>query len=778
MSKIIAEIELRGLDKFNNELSASVKAADKLEQGFKESSNKMTDSLDSVITSTKSLSTQMRENKAELTQVILEMNRLKDSGDKGSDTLKKLEARFNEVSQRAGRLDGAMKDASKTIANTGSDTRGLDRMIRTLTLGGISFQIIEGSAALFGVESENLQRTLVRLNAVMAITNALQQIQDELTKEDTVATKGLIFVKTLYARAVGFAAAQTKIFQLALAGLGIGLLIAAVATLAANWDRVKKALGFATDEQERNNKALEVANKLRQIQEERFNKEIELRRLRGEDEKKLVKEELQRAQDKLNELKKNIQKEISINAELAKFKLEQVKKLGASQQEINKLQENSNKKLAKSSSIDAVIDQEIVVQKLKNQLAELNKTQDKGSIATANLNKTKDKGSIATANLNKELKKATSIGLTLLREQLESAKKSLDGVIDKEVQLGSNLVQNKNIEKARQVLSTLEQKIKDIEDALNAVGREAQTTQGLQEEVDVTIKVDEAASQKEIEESLDRIKKDIDSRTEEASKKGNAEGAGLFTIKVFGIKRSDYQSEADYRVSVTQKAFQSIADISAKITSTIAQFNTNTAEEESQKYEGLRSRGLISEKNYQRQLAKIKNDQAKKQRKAELAQAAVNIPIAILSAFTNTQGGIVVKAIAASIAGTFAGAQLAAIAKKPIPQFFKGTKKAPSGFKWVGEKGPELLHDKGGYSIIPNKESEQIANIYNKFDVPYKKLPKPSDGSNRASNDEIDRIAKILERSSYRQIKALKDKGVIVANVEEIAQALQGKKYV
>lgn len=752
MSKIIAEIELRGLDKFNNELSASVKAADKLEQGFKESSNKMTDSLDSVITSTKSLSTQMRENKAELTQVILEMNRLKDSGDKGSDTLKKLEARFNEVSQRAGRLDDAMKDASKTIANTGSDTGGLDRMIRTLTLGGSSFQIIEGSAALFGVESENLQRTLVRLNAVMAITNALQQIQDELTKEDTVATKGLIFVKTLYARAVGFAAAQTKIFQLALAGLGIGLLIAAVATLAANWDRVKKALGFATDEQERNNKALEVANKLRQIQEERFNKEIELRRLRGEDEKKLVKEELQRAQDKLNELQKNKQKEISINAGLAKFQLEQAKKLGASQQEINKLQENSNKKLAKSSSIDAVIDQEIVVQKLKNQLAELNKT--------------------------KELKKATSIGLTLLREQLEAAKKSLDGVIDKEVQLGRNLVQNKNIEKARQVLSALEQKIKDIEDALNAVGRKAQTTQGLQKEVDVTIKIDKAASRKEIEESLDRIKKDINSRTEEASKKGNAEGAGLFTIKVFGIKRSDYQSEADYRVSVTQKAFQSIADISAKITSTISQFNTNTAEEESQKYEGLRSRGLISEKNYQRQLAKIKNDQAKKQRKAELAQAAVNIPIAILSAFTNTQGGIVVKAIAASIAGAFAGAQLAAIAKKPIPQFFKGTKKAPSGFKWVGEKGPELLHDKGGYSIIPNKESEQIANIYNKFDVPYKKLPKPSDGSNRASNDEIDRIAKILERSSYRQIKALKDKGVIVANVEEIAQALQGKKYV
>ena len=170
-----------------------------------------------------------------------------------------------------------------------------------------------------------------------------------------------------------------------------------------------------------------------------------------------------------------------------------------------------------------------------------------------------------------------------------------------------------------------------------------------------------------------------------------------------------------------------------------------------------------------------KNEQAKKQRRAELTQAAVNIPIAILSAFTNTQGGIVVKSIAASIAGAFAGAQLAAIAKKPIPQFYKGTRKAPSGFKWVGEKGPELLHDKGGYSILPNKESEEVAKIYNRFDVPYKKFPKDKSSNN---NFDMDKIVKSLERSSYRQLKAMRDKGVYISNINELAEAIGHKKYV
>ena len=48
---------------------------------------------------------------------------------------------------------------------------------------------------------------------VMALTNGLQQIQNELTNEDSVVTGILTTVKTAYSRAVASAAAQTKLFQ-------------------------------------------------------------------------------------------------------------------------------------------------------------------------------------------------------------------------------------------------------------------------------------------------------------------------------------------------------------------------------------------------------------------------------------------------------------------------------------------------------------------------------------------------------------------------------------
>jgi len=46
--------------------------------------------------------------------------------------------------------------------------------------------------------------------------------------------------------------------------------------------------------------------------------------------------------------------------------------------------------------------------------------------------------------------------------------------------------------------------------------------------------------------------------------------------------------------------------------------------------------------------------------------------MAVLSAFTNTAGGIIAKGIAAALAGAFAIAQVALIAKAPLPKFRDG----------------------------------------------------------------------------------------------------------
>lgn len=91
--------------------------------------------------------------------------------------------RYDELIAKAGHLKDAIADTNEAVARSGSDTRGLDNLIDTTQGVAAAFAIAQGTQALFGVESEELQKTLIKLNAVMAISQGLQQIQDLLSKQ-------------------------------------------------------------------------------------------------------------------------------------------------------------------------------------------------------------------------------------------------------------------------------------------------------------------------------------------------------------------------------------------------------------------------------------------------------------------------------------------------------------------------------------------------------------------------------------------------------------------
>lgn len=128
--------------------------------------------------------------------------------------------------------------------------------------------------------------------------------------------------------------------------------------------------------------------------------------------------------------------------------------------------------------------------------------------------------------------------------------------------------------------------------------------------------------------------------------------------------------------------------------------------------------GLISEKEYQAERKQILEKQARAQKVQAIFEAGLNLKTAITSAL---KAGPIAGPILAAVIGALGAAQIAAIASTPIPQFAKGTKgkkKAPAGFKWVGEEGPELLYDKGGYNIMTAKDSDQIAKLLGSYGIP------------------------------------------------------------
>ena len=140
---------------------------------------------------------------------------------------------------RAGQLTDEIGDTRDEIKRLASDTRGLDLLGDSMQALGATAQIAEGSLALFGDESREMQEALIRLNAVMAISNGLSQLGEQITKKGTLANKVAIGVQAAYAAVVGTSTGAMKLFRIALAATGIGLLIIGLGALVTNFEKVK-----------------------------------------------------------------------------------------------------------------------------------------------------------------------------------------------------------------------------------------------------------------------------------------------------------------------------------------------------------------------------------------------------------------------------------------------------------------------------------------------------------------------------------------------------------
>lgn len=105
--------------------------------------------------------------KAQLRAMQNELNNL----DEGS-------ARFRELSIAAGKLRDQIKDTQDVINSTaGSSVENLGTALNsTASIGIAGFQAITSAQALFGSESEDLQKTLVKLQAVAGLSDAVKTL--------------------------------------------------------------------------------------------------------------------------------------------------------------------------------------------------------------------------------------------------------------------------------------------------------------------------------------------------------------------------------------------------------------------------------------------------------------------------------------------------------------------------------------------------------------------------------------------------------------------------
>jgi hypothetical protein len=187
-------------------------------------------------------------------------------------------AEFDALTKKAGQLSDAIADAGAEIKNAGSDTRGLDNVVGSISALAGGFAAAQGAAALFGDENEDVQKALLKVNGAMALASGIQQFYNATLKEgsltklaDSVATKAQSAATVLYTFVTGGATVATKALRAALLATGIGAIVVLVVALANAWSDHNKEVADAKKDIEDLNTSYEgLSNVINRVNNERL----------------------------------------------------------------------------------------------------------------------------------------------------------------------------------------------------------------------------------------------------------------------------------------------------------------------------------------------------------------------------------------------------------------------------------------------------------------------------------------------------------------------------
>jgi uncharacterized membrane protein YgcG len=293
-----------------------------------------------------------------------------------------------EAAKKAGELKDRIGDAKAL-----TDAFNPDAKFKALSssLAGVAggFAAVQGGMALLGVESESVEKTLLKVQSAMALSQGLQTIGESVDsfkqlsavvqsttafrKLDTLATAAATVVQRLFSSAVTTTAVSFNALKTAIVSTGIGALVVGLGYLVAKMNESSEATEELSEKQKELNKQLEYGKELAESVAKGidYNTQIELAsaKQRGASDKELTQIRID-----------------GVNARL-RANNEEVKSIEATQKDGYKLTKEQNKR----------------IQELRNESLDLER---KGRLEIANFNADQAVKEREEENKNGEEKKA------------------------------------------------------------------------------------------------------------------------------------------------------------------------------------------------------------------------------------------------------------------------------------------------------------------------------------------------------------------------------------
>lgn len=640
------------------------------------------------VTKSTSLKAQLRQLKAELATI----------DDEGSP-------QFQKLAVEAAKLEDKIGDVNERIRVLASDTFAFDAVVGGARAAASGFAIVQGSMALFGKESEDVQKALLKVNAAMAILTGLQEAANIVTGQGEFKLGVISAAQSAYTFVVGASTGALKAFRLALAGLGLGGLIFVL---------------------------YEVANAMG-----------------------LFGSETKKAAENTDELIKSTKELTDAEHELAVAKLNNIAAISKAQLEADDLSKKSAREIAAS-------ERDILESQLANnarKLEENTKTQEdiNKRIGSLELTQLEQTGKF----YDESLKELVDYDEKLLQENINSAKIRLNEAVNERNRILSNqqalnasLITNE-IALAKELVDidkkTEEKRIADLKDYFD------QVNEGVRQSISKNEKIRKA--NEDIAKELEIIDKGtfdkemilLNRRVVELRKAGVEEI--LIAEYVASEATRIAKQSSDFITEERERGIKKIAELRAKIrieeekeaaaelerekerqqamlsaaqtvADTIFQIQANSAQAtfddamnklNQQRDAELNNANLTEgQKNairekYRQQEAALKRQEFERNKQAAIIEATIKTALAVINAYTT--GDPYTAAIRAALAGVAGAAQIAVIAAQPVPQFAKGTEYV----KGPGTGTSDSIHARlsKGERVVPAHINAQLQGIPN-----------------------------------------------------------------
>jgi hypothetical protein len=149
---------------------------------------------------------------------------------------------FRDLALEAGKIKGQLELVEQTVDGIGKSANKVEVFSGAIQGMAAGFAIAQGTAALFAEGNEELQESLVKVQASLALLQGAEQAV-QLLRRESAAGQALLTARTAaYNLVVGTSTGALKLFRLALIATGIGAAVVAVGMLVANWDKLTGAV--------------------------------------------------------------------------------------------------------------------------------------------------------------------------------------------------------------------------------------------------------------------------------------------------------------------------------------------------------------------------------------------------------------------------------------------------------------------------------------------------------------------------------------------------------